>query len=319
MATFCHILVRNVRSNSDQLVFPDFVLRRIDQGDQAALTRARNDLGAADIYFGDWVLTRQYQRPGCAIAEDAEDLLFLLRLFRPGELAFVRLCMNYPSTRLPQHPYRVISPLVGNSSPDYRLDTEDIDAWLQFRKNIQEATSWSSAWVRVCKKFFLYGTSVEFNLDADELDRIVNYMMALEAALVPEKDFVSARLKERALRLVQWDSDEDKAVAKKALSELYSVRSTIAHGSRVGDKSLRFLREQRVYFESLVRRILQQAILRLPATDGLRKSALDELFVVTEQKRAGDILEKFRAVSSRDVREALLFKLQSLDERSRGD
>lgn len=282
--------------------------------------RACDDLGTADIYFGDWILTRQYPRPAPIIAEDAEELLFLLRLFRPGELAFVRLCVNYPSTKLTQHPYRVISPLLSNSSPEYRLDTVDIDKWLQFSKGLQEAESWRSAWVRASKRFFLYGSSVEFHPDAEELDRIVNYMMALEAVLVPEKDFVSARLKQRALALVKWDSDEDEVAAKKALSRLYSVRSTIAHGGRVEDKSiLQFLGAQRVYFESLVRQVLQQAILQLPATDESREPALNKLFAVTDKKRADDVSERFQALKDQGIREALLTELQSFEERSRSD
>lgn len=312
MGTTCHILVRNVESNADQLDFTDFVLRRIRQGDEAARSKARYNLGTEEVYCGNWVITRQYQRPGHAIAEDAEEILFLLRLFRPGELKFVRLRINDASTMLTQCPYRVISPIVGNSSPHYRLDAEDVDEWLQFRKDIKEAQSWSSAWVRVCKKFFLYGTSVEFNVDADELDRVVNYMMAIEAALVPEKDFVSARLKQRALALVQWHSADDEDKAKKALAELYSVRSSIAHGSRVGDGSIRFLRDQRDYFESLVRRILREAILQLPAEDHSRKSILDDLFAVTDEKRADDVFQKFRAIKSGDVRDTLITKLRTL-------
>ncbi len=310
MGTFCHILVRNLRSNTDQLVFPEFVLRRINQGDQDVLLKARHDLDTSDICFGDWVLTRQYQRPERAIAEDAEELLFLLRLFRPGELSFGRLCINCSSTRRTQYPYRFISPLVGNSSPEYHLDTEDIDAWLQFRDNMRGAESWSSPWVRTCKKFFLYGTSVEFSVNTEELDRVVNYMIALEAALVPERDFVSARLKQRALALVEWEAGEEQATAKKALSELYSIRSTIAHGSTVGDKSIQFLKEQGDYFESLVRHILQRAILRLPATDESRESALNELFAVTDQKRADDMVERFRVIKDREVRKRILSNLQ---------
>jgi len=51
-----------------------------------------------------------------ALPNEAEDLLLLFRLFRPGDLAFVSLSMQKPDSQPSiQYPYRVISNLVSGS------------------------------------------------------------------------------------------------------------------------------------------------------------------------------------------------------------
>jgi hypothetical protein len=113
----------------------------------------------------------------------------------------------------------------------------------------------------VARRYFLYGGAKEFNcyaerqsgIEINEIDRIVDYMIALEAALVPEKDFVGRRLRERATCLLCKDPGDAEAT-KKLLRELYDVRSTIAHGSPLSDEKRDFLQRGRGDFENVVRR-----------------------------------------------------------------
>ena len=312
MATSCFILVRNLASELQRIAFPGFSLARIEQGDSSALAAARRNLQCPEIYFGDWILTREYACPDSDIGEDAETLLFLLRLFRPGELCFARLAVSDTSGRLTQYPYRVISPLNSNALLKYRFEERDLDAWVEFRRRIVGADSWSSPWARTCRKFFLYGTSIEFNPNKHELDRLVNYGMALEAALVPEKDFVSARLRHRALALLDWESEEAKMNAKKMLNELYDTRSAIAHGGFVGEKTVQFLQANRIAVESLVHRVLYTSMVRLPAEDAGRKVVLNGLYSVSDDKRADDLVEKFKAIKDLGIRSDALRKLQAI-------
>jgi hypothetical protein len=58
----------------------------------------------------------------------------------------------------------------------------------------------------------------------------MDYTTALEAALVPESDFVSRRLRERAVKVLGL-SDDDANKVKSLLKDFYSIRSTLVHGS----------------------------------------------------------------------------------------
>ncbi|MGH9343374.1 MAG: hypothetical protein ACRD19_06410, partial [Terriglobia bacterium] len=272
--------------------FSDFWIERVDQGNQ--LLDARENLQTEQIFFDDWVLTKKYGGDAPAIAEDAEILLFLLRLFKPSELCFARLGTKSASGGLIQFPYRVISPLNSHGIRHYKLKREEIATWEDFRQELLQAPGWNSPWAQMCRRFFLYGTSIEFNPKFRDLDRILDYMVALEAALVAENDFVSARLKQRALALLRAESNLSESSAKEILNKLYSVRSTVAHGDTISDNTVQYLEQNRVSLESIVRQVLRLAILKIPADNDARRAALDKLFAIADEKRADNIVQQFK-------------------------
>ena len=90
------------------------------------------------------------------------------------------------------------------STVKYKINLEEWPDFDAFASEMMLQKNWSSNWFKTARRFFLYGGGKEFNPAHDQLDRIVDYMTALEATLVPESDFVGSLLRERAVKLMIW-------------------------------------------------------------------------------------------------------------------
>jgi len=291
-------LVRNLESRSSTLLFQDFELWQIRGG--RALGEARLIFPGASV--DDWVYQRDYtdipasDNPAPSgfgsIPNDVEDALLLLRLFKAGDLAFAKVALRDVDGKVyTQYPYRAISEMVPFSSFPYSLEAGECAEWNAFAHALVSFPGWRSAWFVVARRFFLYGGGKEFNPHFDDVDRIVDYMIALEATLVPEHDFVGRRLRERASRII----GNDEGIAA-LLRDFYGVRSTIAHGSAISDKQRRLTSTRREEIESAVRRILTSALSVLPEGDAERCQALAALYDVSDEVRVNKIVEDFRAI-----------------------
>jgi hypothetical protein len=141
----------------------------------------------------------------------------------------------------------------------------------------------------------------------------MDYTTSLEAALVPESDLVSRRLRERAVKLLGLTGD-DAIKAKKLLREFYSIRSSLVHGSGSSPDQLSLLqnRDRWREFEQLVRDLIVAALRNLPAEDAARQSYLAELYEPSDTERAVVLVENFRAIKDSLVRRDLLRKLGEL-------
>ncbi len=97
--------------------------------------------------------------------------------------------------------------------------------------------------VRGGVRFFLSGGAKPFNPVRDDVDRVVDYATALEAALVPEKDYNVRRISRRAAALIAADGAVQAELVVKFIKRLYEIRSRIVHGSGLGDKGRQWLIE----------------------------------------------------------------------------
>jgi hypothetical protein len=319
-----YALVRNLshadsKKNAEnaKLQFRDFCLWNLPQCEvpyENRLNRARGVFAGATVSFGDWVYERNYSAPprarglyrsdlGC-VAEDAEDDLLLLRLFKTGDISFARVAFCDVSGGLcPLYPYRVISDF--RSPLIYRIAQNECPDFDAFSSELGRGAAWGSHWFMIARRYFLYGGAKEFNCEAD---RILDYMIALEAALVPERDFVGRRLRERAERLVCKGPAEFSAT-KELLRELYGVRSTIAHGSPLTDAQRDFLHVRRNDVEDVVRKVLVESLRKVPAEEDERKAHLGNLWDISDGDRAQKLYEDFCNIKDSGERSRLLDRL----------
>jgi len=246
---------------------------------------------------------------------ESEDLMLLLRLFRVGDLRFnAQVFRNANGELLRQYSYPpVISE--GPSSDKYEFGAGDISNFEAFAVAIRHSPGWSSAWFRVARRYFLWGGSKEFNYAREdpatwELERVLDYMVALEAALVPEKDFVSRRLRERGAKMLA-NNPEKQGEARKRLLGFYDIRSRLAHGDGASGSMLETLQGTRA-FEKDVREILIYALSHLPSDPEGRRTALCAHFEITEGDRANKISEDFHKIKQEAVRQSLAFRLGKL-------
>lgn len=298
----------------------------LSQSSHHRLKDARNFFNGA--MYGDCVIERPYETippmrdafSGLGtITKEPEELLLLLRLFRPGDLVFLSVSIEKFMTArgrnelFKQQPYRVISPIGTDSTRQFVLREADISLWEAFAASLRSSPSWGSGWFQVVRHFFLYGSSDEFNPNfPSEVDRVADYVAALEAALVPEKDFVSQRFRERAVKLLDLKGEAARET-RKLLNKLYAIRSTLVHGG-FPKSELPYLQDRERWWkiEELVRQLLIAALRTVPPDDEERESYLASLYNPPDQVRANRIDEEFRAIKSPVVRRELLDNLNRL-------
>jgi hypothetical protein len=328
-----YAFVQNFDSHSKLLQFENFRLCRIVQGDFRRLAWAKGVFGDSRLGF-DWIYERIYGHvpradprtrigfgdlPGLGdIPFQIEDDLLLLRLYQPGDITFSHVAVRRPSGEYSrQDPYRVTA--YYPSSHTYRMEQADCTKWDRFAFDLSTHPNWGSQWFKSARRFFLYGCSKQFSPwlyhqdpDPAYLDRVMDFVAALEAALVPERDFVSRRLRERGARLLEGHAQhlglEPKAVSQ-ILNKFYSVRSAIAHGDVLRPQDLKTLDSQTL-FENIVRTILATAVLQLPVKDEERKEFLRRLYDLSDKERGDDIIEKFKAIHDNDERARVLRKIE---------
>lgn len=334
-----YALVRNLErapgrpsSARAELLFEDFRIWNVTRFEGPNGERSLNPYELfqdARLDSDDWVYERNYASLPPAsgpapkgvggIPEDTEDALLLLRLFKTGDISFVRLRIRDQEGNLhSQYPHRVMSEVPARQL--YHLSQDECPKWDTFANELRGSLAWKSCWFGVARRYFLYGGAKEFNcylerqsgVENNEVDRVVDYMIALEAALVPERDFVSRRLRERAAHLICADPVESEAT-KKLLRELYDVRSTIAHGSPLSDEQRCFLERERENFENVVRKSLVESLRKFPAADVTRKDTLSRLWDISDGDRAQKLFEDFGKI--KDLREKSIL-LQRLSKRS---
>jgi hypothetical protein len=315
------VLVRNLMARTDRIELGEFVLTRVGLQFEAL----REKLSSKDVFQEDWLLEKTYNElPSCpgpapsglgGIPNDIEDILFLLRLFKVGDVAFVRQAVVKPNSEtLTQYPYRMMNSLNSNSVLTTELSETDREQWSEFAGGLRSSQSWGAEWFSVSRRFFLYGGAKEFNPGWGEVDRIVDYATALESALVPEGEFSRSRCANRAAVFCSSDPDERKGVSS-LVKKLYDIRSSIVHGSVLGEEDRTWLKTNSREVELRVRQVLVAAVQQSPPDEDGRATFLRSLFDVTDEKRGEFALQMFREIETEAVRNTTAAQIAKLQRR----
>jgi len=221
------VLIRNFESAAERLDFGDFTISRVG----LRFKELREIFSSVDVNQDDWIFEKLYTvpppgPPGSAVGgipKDIEDLLLLFRLYKVGDIAFVKQAIIQPSgNRVVQFPYRAMNDLNSYSAIRFEFGADDCEPWKAFAHGIRQGRSWDSSWFSVTRRFFLNGGATEFNPQWDDADRIVDYATALESALVPEMDFSKRRMSRRATLLASNDPAEQDGVLG-IVNRLYDI------------------------------------------------------------------------------------------------
>lgn len=292
------VLVSHIDSSDEVLQFHDFRIRRItSSGD---LSDVQKLLRSATLQ--DWVYERTYHTvpPSLvpsgfgAIPLDVEDALLLLRLFKVGDISFTEhVIRNDAGHVFRQYPLRTQASVT--TTIPYRISQDECQKWDAFASRLKSCDSWKSDWFAVARRFFLYGGAIEFNPYHGEVDRIVDYNIALEAALVPESDFVSRRLRERAVQLLA-SADSGTTNVKSLLNSFYAFRSKIVHGAKLRDAPTE-LKARMQEFEKTVRELLVAALTSLPREDSSRILRLKGIYEISDSERADHAIEVMNGIN----------------------
>jgi len=310
-------LMKFIDSNDSELHFRDFQIRRVSS------VGNRHDaqvvFPGTRIYGDEWVYERSYQNSQVSrgaygfgrIPGDLEDTLLLLRLFKPGDVILTGHSVRNPSGELSiQFPQRITVDITTSSF--FKFSQAECALWDSFASALTGCQSWCSQWFATARRFFLYGGAKEFNRAWNEVDRIVDYMIALEATLVPESGFgIGQRLRKRAVSLLGLEGDAAKGT-NRVLRDFYRVRSALVHGSPLGDEQKTL--DQMGEFESLVRQILVAALRQVPPDDERRRQRLAAWYDVPDTALVDEAHRIFRAISNVDAKRHLLDLLGSTSD-----
>jgi len=306
-----YVLVKNLRSKSEELHFADFKFVRIGSNSDYDLKQAQKLFSRAMPLHKDWFYERNYLGDDELqenIPFDVEDTLFFLRLFKTGDIVFQNLAVETNNSELlNQLPYRIMAYI--HTTQMYQFESEECTAFDAFAKEMRSQRNLTASWFRTARRFFLYGGGKEFNPFHDEVDRVVDYMTALEALLVPERDFVGRRLRERAASLL-INNNTDLEDVKYVLKGFYDVRSALVHGSNISDFKDGILKRIDD-FESVVRAIFVQALKTLPENDKDRKAYLKNLFDVSDRDRSEQAFKDFCSVRDRSEQNRLFDRISN--------
>lgn len=191
------------------------------------------------------------------------------------------------------------------------LSDDDREPWSAFAGGLRSSQSWCARWFSVARRYFLYGGAKEFNPGWDELDRIIDYATALEAALVPETDFSRNRRANRAAPLCSIDPDEQQAVST-LVKKVYDIRSSIVHGSVLSEESRTWLKDNSGEVERRVRQVLVAAVKQSPPDEADRIAFLRTLADVDDAKRGEYAVQMFRQIKTEEVRNATTERIANL-------
>jgi hypothetical protein len=250
----------------------------------------------------DWIFEKSYTQlplglPGSSVGgipNDVEDILLLLRLYKPGDISFIKQAITLPSGRtLVQFPYRAMNDVNSYSKHPFEAKAEECESWKGFADEVRKRQSWGSDWFAAARRFFLSGGAKPFSPVRDDVDRVVDYATALEATLVPEKDYNVRRIGRRAAALIAPDDPVQTEVVVKFIKRLYEIRSRIVHGSGLGDRGRQWLIENGNQVELRVRQVLVAAVQILPPKEEDRRVALSGFYDPTDEDRGNFAFEKF--------------------------
>ena len=300
--------VKNLKAPSETLQFERFQLWAISPSNREWAMKV---LCVDRLKLGDWVYEREYETlpliegwdpPGLGrIPFDTEDTLLLLRLFRVGDLSFSNQVIWQGDTAYQQMPYRALMSL--RSSMSYQMTEPDCSSFDDFASNLTSLQSWNSQWARITKAFVLYGGAKEFNPHQNQVDRIIDYAVALEASLVPERDFVGRRLRERAAVII------DDPSVKYSFKRLYNIRSTLVHGSPLSDNDQAWLIENRELLHEITRKTIVECLRKVPKCDDERKRFLAQLYDIADADRAEKLHNDFGEISDQRAKAGLVARM----------
>ncbi len=241
------------------------------------------------------------------------DLFVLLRLFRPGNLCFEAVGIQNAGGGWGSVPHYTILSSLPRGYAKWKVSEEEAGRFSEFVRELQSGPGWDSAWFVVASRMFLLSSSVEFNLhwgthEPWALIRPLGYMIALEAALVPESEFVGRRLRRRAPRLLGLDGEAASGMSTR-LKAMYDIRSKLAHGSPLLEADRCALKANMPPFETDVRDILRAALLKVPKDEQERRGCLSGLYDVTDSERVQNLGSLANAIRCEDLRTRILAAL----------
>jgi hypothetical protein len=256
------VTLSNFQSPDSKLDFGDFEIFKVEPGPVAAGWRRNFNSSRVP----EWILAKTFRNyviedddlsGSDNIIRELQNILFLLRLFRSGDLIFSNILVRTPENA---NGSTGVFNIFAASQIKYHLKLQDVGSFTDFRNQIQFKRGYKNRFYDFFRKRFMEGMDSFFFYSADNYQRIVDYVIALESIfLIDNPTFYKQRIFSR--RISQFL--ENLSVEATA-AEIYKVRSNIVHGTYIAlsqqqrEKRTEKLHKHFPAFESLIRNCLRK-------------------------------------------------------------
>lgn len=253
-----YCLVRNLKTEDKELDFGDFKIVSVQQGPEAAKWRKKLECKEVPRVilikeFRNYEMDDEDVSGFDKIIQSVDQLLLILRLFKSGDVMF---CDHMIEDLVSKERALSLYTLGKPSFFNYDFGQDEITNFNDFRKLITNKPGFNNPFYRFALDHFMTGVNKGFRYKIKELERIVDYITALESMFLIDNEpyFLRSTLGRRVSRLLEDDE------TAKIIKSLYDERSNIVHGGNIGlsaEKEIRKLERIRSLmpsFEDIIRK-----------------------------------------------------------------
>ncbi len=289
------LVVSNFQTDSDLLDFGDYTIKKLESRQEAAEWRSKLSTKMVPEYilikdYMDYVVKEDDISGFDNIMNSIMNLLLTFRLFKFGDIFFNDMLIKNLETG---EGFHNTYDMHNTSTFRYVLKKQDGGRFIEFRKKILPKIRLRNKYLNYSLGRFMDGTNKYFFYRKEALQRIVDYVMALESLFLLDHDhwFLRRRLAKRISTFL--DEERYGSVVKK----MYDERSNIVHGNYIDidksgeEKLLKRLEENMIHFECIMRLVFNKMLdIQFTSIDELRKYMKDlydlPLEVVKEMDKA---------------------------------
>ena len=254
-----YILINNFETQNKKLDFRDFKIMSVKKGPEAAEWKEK--LGCRvvprNILIKEFLNYRMKDDDISGfdgIIDSILDLLLAFRLLKVGDIVFGDLLIEDMEGHDSWHnPYSVARP----SFFKYSFGHDEIENFNNFRDIIANKVGYGNRFYKFSLNHFMSGVDKSFFYKIGNLERIVDYVVALESLFLIDSQlyFLRHTITERISTLLKDDS------VRKIVKFMYDERSKIVHGSNIGlsenkrQRKIEKIKAHMPRFESLMREV----------------------------------------------------------------
>lgn len=254
-----YLSISNFETQAKELIFDDFKIISIEQGSEAKEWRQK--LGGKGIpsnilikEFSNYAMRKEDDSGFDEIYRSMDELLLVFRLYKVGDIMFDHFSIKDLDSK---EKYSSLYDFATSSIYKYKFEQNEILKFNDFRKSIIGKKGYNNIFYKFSLKHFISGGNKRFTYRIENLDRIVDYIIALEAIFLIEGNryFLGRTISRRIYNFLKKEN------ADEIVKYMYNERSRIVHGSYItlpenkkGEK-IKKLKYYMPLFEELLREV----------------------------------------------------------------
>ena len=254
-----YLSISNFETRAKELNFDDFKIISIEQGSEAK--EWIQILGGKGIpsnilikEFPNYIMKKEDDSGFDEIYRSMDELLLVFRLYKVGDIMFDHFLIKNIDNK---EEYSNLYDFATSSVYKYKFEKNEIAKFNDFRKNITEKRGYNNRFYKLPLEYFISGGNKRFSYRIENLERIIDYIIALEALFLIDGNryFLRRTISKRISNFLKIDNID------KIIKYMYDERSRIVHGNYIilsenkKEEKIKKLKCHMPLFEELLREI----------------------------------------------------------------